>query len=532
MNNYYNFERRAVGETRVDAFDYNFEMKKIEAAFDIIPPASQLLSGTLNFSLDSGTVNSYQAMLVSIPDDTPYELGNNVAIMSGNTATGPSTLQINNKGFLPIFLPEMGNTVSGDMTAGGIYTLVYDGSRFQRLEMSPRYFGVAEIAAAAATESSLQAAGSATAAAGSATNADASATAAAGSATAAAGSASSAANSATAAAGSASSASNSAATANTRAVAAAGSATTAAGSATTAANSATNADASATAAAGSATAAAGSATAANEAANEAEDRLTDPAFPVTIRQLIADVEYPVGALEFFAANEDPNVSLAPQVWEVIEQGLSLRTCSADGSDAGNIVGSDAVTLLPSNLPAHTHAVDPVISSSYDIGIVDFEDTTLDGIKTSAFDYGTKATTSFDYGTKTAASVDQGSKTLASAGAHSHPLGFGGNAVDSGNNRANQVPRWGSERTITAAGEHTHTVFVGAHTHTLAVGAHGHNVAIGSHTHPDITVGEHSHSVSVGSHIHLASALISPFGSALPASVINSNIKVRTWKRTG
>ncbi|QBQ76632.1 hypothetical protein PTXU04_00018 [Escherichia phage PTXU04] len=535
-NQYYNFINPAEAGTIVDPFDYNREMEKITEAFSVVPPASQLTSGTLNYSTDTGTGNDHIATLDDF--DTDYVAGSNVALRINDASTGPSTLSVNGLAAKDVTLSVFGAVAAGDLFAEGVYTFVFNGERFQILEMGARYYttafeqlSIAQAKAALAAASEAAALSERNAAAASAANALTSANAITASKDAAAGSATSAANSASAAAGSATSAANSASAANTSAVNSASSATAAANSATAAANSATASDASATAAANSATAAAGSAADAATYAQEAIDIVNAPNFLDRVQAAILELELFPGCTEFFDADIDPNVKYPGTTWVRLPASTSLRMSNATGSDVNGTTGADSVTLSTNNLASHNHSVTMGTVSSTDLGTdtlasVDLGTDTLANTTIAA-----KTTSSFDYGTKTASGYDPGAISTSGAGGHSHT--FTAYTADGSGVRirsaANDSTSAGNV-TTSSAGNHTHTVALGAHTHTVALGAHTHTFPVGSHTHT-VALGAHSHTVAYGSHGHSATLSLSNTGSGTSFGVVESSLILVAWYRS-
>ena len=535
-NQYYNFIDPAEAGTIVDPFDYNREMEKITEAFSVVPPASQLTSGTLNYSTDTGTGNDHVATLDDFDPD--YVTGSNVALKINDAPTGPSTLSVNGLAAKDVVLSVFGAVTAGDLFAEGVYTFVFNGERFQILEMGARYYttafeqlSIAQAKAALAAASEATALSERNAAVASAADAlvsanaiTASKNAAASSATAAAGSATAAANSATAAAGSASAA-------NTSATNAANSATAAANSATVAANSATASDASATAAANSATAAAGSATSAANSAQAAIDIVNAPDFLDRVAAAILELELFPGCTEFFDANIDPNVKYPGTTWVRLPASTSLRMSNATGSDVNGTTGADSVTLATNNLASHNHSVTMGTVSSTDLGTKTLASVDL-GTKTLAnTTIAAKTTSSFDYGTKTTSGYDPSAITTSGAGGHSHT--FTAYTADGSGVRlrtaANDSTSAGNV-TTSSAGNHTHTLDLGAHTHTVGVGAHTHTFPVGSHTHT-VGIGAHSHTVGIGSHGHTATLSLTNTGSGTAFSVVESSLILVAWYRS-
>ncbi|TPW42538.1 hypothetical protein FKM52_10140 [Mixta tenebrionis] len=159
---------------------------------------------------------------------------------------------------------------------------------------------------------------------------------------------------------------------------------------------------------------------------------------------IYDSIYPVGVVTWFAQNKNPNTLFPGTTWKYIGENRTVRLASANGSDVMSTGGSDSVTLVTANLPAHAHTF---------------------SANTSSFDYGTKTTSTFDYGTK---QTDV-------QGNHTHNYNFlrwqAGWGWPSGNTNMGSVTE-----TTTAAGAHAHNVGIGAHNHTVGIGAHAHSVS--------------------------------------------------------
>lgn len=185
-----------------------------------------------------------------------------------------------------------------------------------------------------------------------------------------------------------------------------------------------------------------------------------------------DALYPVGIVTWFAQNKDPNTLFPGTTWKYIGENRMVRLASANGSDVMTTGGSDSVTLVTENLPAHSHTF---------------------SANTSSFDYGSKQTTGFDYGWK---QTDV-------QGDHAHTY----NEV---------IPRGASGMDI---GGNWETTIRGSATSTA--GAHAHNVHIGAH----------DHWVGIGAHSHSVSGTTSVAGSGVAFSVANSFIKLMGWYRS-
>lgn len=136
-NQYFNYTLPAVPGALIDAVIYNEEMVNISEAFDIIPPSTQLIDGTLIYSPCYGSGNSKATELAFSPVG-PYLFGEQVALRVNIPNNSLSTLSINHRGAYPVWFDQVGGSVAQDMQRGGFYTMIFDGSRFACLEMSRR----------------------------------------------------------------------------------------------------------------------------------------------------------------------------------------------------------------------------------------------------------------------------------------------------------------------------------------------------------------------------------------------------------
>jgi hypothetical protein len=82
--------------------------------------------GSLPFGNDTGSINVYQTSIpgATLSDGYIFEL----KIKAGNTNTGPSTLQINTLGTLPVVDSDQNPIIAGMLTGGSIYLFAYSSS--------------------------------------------------------------------------------------------------------------------------------------------------------------------------------------------------------------------------------------------------------------------------------------------------------------------------------------------------------------------------------------------------------------------
>lgn len=183
MSDYFSYTP-LIANSLARAGDVNSRMAAIQGGFAKLPAPDKLQQGRAAAVLDLGATNVVVVALDFAP--AAYTFGLELTVKVAATNTGGATINVNGLGPVAILRADGSALQAGDLAAGRVVKVVFDGFYF-------RLLGASETAAAA----------SATAAAASATAAAASATAAALSASAASSSAGNAASSATAAAASA-----------------------------------------------------------------------------------------------------------------------------------------------------------------------------------------------------------------------------------------------------------------------------------------------------------------------------------------
>ena len=149
--------------------------------------------------------------------------------------------------------------------------------------------------------------------------------------------------------------------------------------------------------------------------------------------------YPVGIVTFFASNVNPNTAFAGTTWTYLTNGnqRTIRVAQPDGSDVGQVGGSDSKSIAVGHLPSHTHSFSAT---------------------TSGFDYGTKTVSTFDYGTKTTNTTGNHTHGYHQPRPSSNPTVY---------LRTDGLMTYEAGFTTTAAGAHNHTVGIGAHSHTVS-----------------------------------------------------------------
>lgn len=97
--------------------------------FDLTQAVKAVRGGKLNYMVDTGPVNQ-MSVTPLLPLDA-YTEGLPVRVKVGITNTGPTTLNISGRGNVSIKKANGANVASGDLVAGMVLELVYDGVNFQ-----------------------------------------------------------------------------------------------------------------------------------------------------------------------------------------------------------------------------------------------------------------------------------------------------------------------------------------------------------------------------------------------------------------
>lgn len=133
------------------AADINTRFNGVSAGFDLLPPPSYIAEDRSTYSVDTGVANAY----IATPPTaiTAYNAGLRVRLKAANANTGASTVNVSGLGVKQIVRSDGSALQAGDIVAGQILDLTYDGTAFRLAmafaEMSPA--GVAaKIAAAGA----------------------------------------------------------------------------------------------------------------------------------------------------------------------------------------------------------------------------------------------------------------------------------------------------------------------------------------------------------------------------------------------
>jgi len=139
---------------------------------------------------------------------------------------------------------------------------------------------------------------------------------------------------------------------------------------------------------------------------------------------IFNIRYPVGKVEWFTNDTNPNAIWSGSAWARIPgAGRTIRLANSSGSDTLQQGGADEVTLNTANIPSHSHQID-LSTELHDFGTLN---TGSNGSHTHVFRYKRNGMTP-DSSTgpssdvmKTSSGASQESRATDSSGSHSHSM---------------------------------------------------------------------------------------------------------------
>lgn len=129
MNGYFNLLNGVSRHTLARAEAMNALFKAIEGGFDKLPTEAELKEGRVTYAPDTGAANAYVVNLPYAPE--AYTEGLEVAFKAANANTGPSTINVNGLGVKGIRRFDGSPLAAGDLPAGAMVVLRYDGSNFR-----------------------------------------------------------------------------------------------------------------------------------------------------------------------------------------------------------------------------------------------------------------------------------------------------------------------------------------------------------------------------------------------------------------
>ena len=169
-NTYFNYMDPVEPGDRLESNKYNGDFSAIARAFDILPSPDALASNTGNYARSQGTSTAYTVTLPRFDGSFGYITGMQVLLNIHVNNTGAATLNINGLGPKPLvnLTTALGPLVANDLRAGTIYSIRYDGTRFQVVNTVSGAVNASQTAATQATTAATNAGASATNAANSA----------------------------------------------------------------------------------------------------------------------------------------------------------------------------------------------------------------------------------------------------------------------------------------------------------------------------------------------------------------------------
>lgn len=159
MNDYFSYSN-LTANTVARASDVNSRFSGVVSAFDLLPPPDYLSENRVTYSADTGAANAYIAT-PSIPI-TAYNAGLRIVLQAANANTGAATVDVSGLGVKQIVRSDGTPLEAGDIDAGQVLDLTYDGTDF-RLAMAFAELSPAGVATKIAAAGNISVNGSLTA---------------------------------------------------------------------------------------------------------------------------------------------------------------------------------------------------------------------------------------------------------------------------------------------------------------------------------------------------------------------------------
>jgi hypothetical protein len=147
-NDYYNDTGTLENNTLARAPQVVAEFQTVEAGFDKLPGYRTLNENRIGYLADTGAADAYVVTFATAP--IAYNAGLHINMKVATTNTGASTVNVNSLGVKAIKRADGTDVVAGDLTAGRIVSLIYDGTNFQLIAASNAELSTAVTAAQAA----------------------------------------------------------------------------------------------------------------------------------------------------------------------------------------------------------------------------------------------------------------------------------------------------------------------------------------------------------------------------------------------
>lgn len=135
-NDYFTQESWATRQTRARAATVNNLAAALVAAFDKLPPLAQLATIGDAYGTTTGAGNAYS---VAVGGSFALTAGVTVSINVHATNTGAASLNVDSTGARAIKRTDGTDVEAGDLPAGAVVPLVYDGTNFIYLSVPPSH---------------------------------------------------------------------------------------------------------------------------------------------------------------------------------------------------------------------------------------------------------------------------------------------------------------------------------------------------------------------------------------------------------
>ena len=133
-NEYFNHDDPAQAGTKVASAQYNNTLQAVEAGFDLLPTPQQFLLDNVRYGVATVVAtNVYALALPALSELFGYVEGMGILVKFPQDNTGACQINVNNMGLKEMRSPFGQTLQGGDIIAGVIYDLRYDGTYFQVL---------------------------------------------------------------------------------------------------------------------------------------------------------------------------------------------------------------------------------------------------------------------------------------------------------------------------------------------------------------------------------------------------------------
>ena len=127
-NDYYNATTSITEDSKARSTTLNAIFQAIKAGFDLLPGKDKLNQNRVAYAVDAGAADAYTITMT--PTLTAYTDGLKVRVKIANTNTGAATINIDSIGARSIKRQDGTDPDAGDLTAGDLHDLIYDGTNF------------------------------------------------------------------------------------------------------------------------------------------------------------------------------------------------------------------------------------------------------------------------------------------------------------------------------------------------------------------------------------------------------------------